>query len=240
MQQRKLQEIREERERQNEKIRAEWEREQEKLRELKLRKEREAEEVRKRQELLQQQIDDYIENGGALPEELKEFDETNPSKPLCPFFEKTGSCRFRDACSRNHKRPRVSTTILVPNFYSHYSLEQTENEHGSDSSLEFENHETYNHFREFFSDVVPEIEKCGRIKQFRVCCNHEPHLRGNVYVEYDTRREAIKCFKLLQGRWFGGKQLNVEFCNIESWNSAICGMSLLLLQDEVVIVMLSF
>lgn len=221
--QKKLQDIRAEREKQNEKIKQEWEREQQKLKELKLKKEQEAEAARQRQELLQQQINDYIEKGGDIPEELKAFDETNPSKPLCPFFQKTGACRFRDACSRNHKRPRASTIILVPNFYSHYSLEQTENEHGTDSSLEFENRETYQHFKEFFFDVLPEIEKCGKIRQFKVCCNHESHLRGNVYVEFNARREAIKCFKMLQGRWYGGRQLNVEFCNIESWNSAICG-----------------
>lgn len=226
--QKKLQDIRAEREKQNEKIKQEWEREQQKLKELKLKKEQEVEAARERQELLQQQINDYIEKGGDIPEELKAFDETNPSKSLCPFFQKTGACRFRDACSRNHKRPRASTTILVPNFYSHYSLEQTENEHGSDSSLEFENRETYQHFKEFFFDVIPEIEKCGKIRQFKVCCNHESHLRGNVYVEFSARREAIKCFKMLQGRWYGGKQLNVEFCNIESWNSAICGRVFLL------------
>lgn len=221
--QKRLEALKAEREKQNEKIRQEWEREQQRLKDLKIKKEQEVEEARKRQESLQQQINDYIEKGGELPDELNTFDETNPSKALCPFFQKTGACRFRDACSRNHKRPRASTTILIPNFYSHYSLEQTENEHGSDSSLEFENYETYEHFREFFFDVLPELEKFGNIKQFKVCCNRESHLRGNVYVEYTTRRDGIKCFKALQGRWYGGKQLNVEFCHIESWNSAICG-----------------
>lgn len=217
--QEKLHAIRAEKEKQNQKIRDEWEREQKRLEELRLKKEQEVEEARKRQERVQQQINDYVERGGEIPEELTAFDETNSSKPPCPFFQKTGACRFRDACSRNHKRPRASTVILIPNFYSHYSLEQIE----SDSSLEFENRETYEHFREFFFDVLPELEGYGKIRQFRVCCNHEAHLRGNVYVEYSSRREAIRCFKALQGRWYGGKQLNVEFCNIESWKSAICG-----------------
>lgn len=224
--QQKLQTIRAEREKQNQKIREEWEREQKRLEDLKLKKEQEVEEARKRQERVQRQIDEYVERGGEIPEELREFDETHPSKPICPFFQKTGACRFRDACSRNHKRPRASSVLLIPNFYSHYSLEKTENEHGSDASLEFENRETYGHFREFFFDVLPELEKYGKLRQFKVCCNREAHLRGNVYVEYSSRREAIKCFKALQGRWYGGKQINVEFCCIESWNSAICGNNL--------------
>lgn len=218
-----MNEIRLEREKQNEKIRLEWEAEQKKLNELKLEKEREAEEESKRQEMIKEQINNYIEKGGEFPDELKAFDDSNPSKPLCPFFNKTGACRFGDSCSRNHRRPRASSIIVIPNFYSHYSLEQTENEHESDSSLEFENHETYAHFREFFYDVLPELEKFGKIILFKVCSNREPHLRGNVYVEYTTPREAIKCYRMLQGRWYGGKRLNVEFCDIESWKSAICG-----------------
>lgn len=223
--QEKLQAIKVEREKQNEKIRQEWEREQQKLKEMKLKKEQEVEESKKRHEVLQKRITEYVEKGGEVPVELTVFDETNPSKAICPFFQKTGACRFRDTCSRNHRRPRASTVVLIPNFYSHYSLEQTENEHGSDSTLEFEGREIYEHFREFFFDVFPELERYGKIRQFKVCCNHESHLRGNVYVEYSTIREAIKCFKAVQGRWYGGKQLNVEFCNIESWNSAICGIN---------------
>lgn len=68
------------------------------------------------------------------------------------------------------------------------------------------------------------MEKFGYVRQFKVCCNHEAHLRGNVYVEFRSSREAIKCFRSLQGRWYGGKQLQVEFCGIQSWTSAICGL----------------
>lgn len=46
--------------------------------------------------------------------------------------------------------------------------------------------------REFYDDVVPELKKCGTLIQFKVCCNLEPHLRGNVYVQYQTIREAVE------------------------------------------------
>jgi len=121
-------------------------------------------------------------------------------------------------------RPGISRVLLIPNFYSHYSLQQTENEHGNDFTLEFENQETYEDFKQFFYDVLPEMEKCGRVRQFKVCCNQEIHLRGNVYVEYSSFREAVKSYRTFLGRWYGGKQLHVEFCNIESWKSAICGL----------------
>lgn len=221
--QKRLESIRQEREKQNEAIRLEWELAQQRLKEKKLEKERKEEEERKKQEKLIEQIDEFVKHGGKIPRELRGNIETNPGKPVCPFFHKTGACRFREGCSRNHVRPQISRIIMIPNFYTHYSLEQIETEYGSDSGLEYENKERYEHFSEFFFDVLPEMEKCGRIRQFKVCCNREGHLRGNVYVEYASSRDAVQSFRMFHGRYYGGKQLNVEFCNIESWKSAICG-----------------
>lgn len=221
--QKRLQLAREERAKQNARIKDEWEREQQRLKEIREHKQREEDERQRRQLELVEQISRFIVDGGDVPEGLKISYETNPSKDPCPFFGKTGACRFRDACSRNHVRPGVSRILLIPNFYSHYSLDQDETEHGSDSTLEFEKHEIYKDYKDFFYDVVPEMERCGNVTCFRVCCNHEAHLRGNVYVEYSTVREAMKGYQMFQGRWYGGKQLQVEFCKLDSWKAAICG-----------------
>jgi len=53
-----------------------------------------------------------------------------------------------------------------------------------DLTLEFEDSELYQHFETFYRDVLPEFKAVGRVVQFKVCCNYEPHLRGNVYVQY--------------------------------------------------------
>lgn len=79
--------------------------------------------------------------------------------------------------------------------------------------------------REFFKDVLPEFEQCGRVRQFRVCTNEEPHLRGNVYVEFGSRRHALKAYRTFQGRFYAGRRLNVEFTTIPSWKNAVCGQS---------------
>lgn len=55
-----------------------------------------------------QKIEDFIKDGGKIPDELKTPKDTNPSKPLCPFFTKIGACRFGDSCSRNHQSPGIS------------------------------------------------------------------------------------------------------------------------------------
>lgn len=219
----KLALAREERAKQNELIKLEWEKEQQKLKEKREKEENELNEKIKKQEQLNDLVNNFLTNGGDTPQHLKTLSETNPNKELCPFFKKTSTCRFFDVCSRNHIRPGISKIILIPGFYSHYSLEKTETDQFSDSSLEFETSETHAHYREFFYDVIHELEKFGRIKLFKTCSNHEAHLRGNVFVEYLTKREALISFRALNGRWYGGKQLSIEFCNIQSWRSALCG-----------------
>ena len=54
----------------------------------------------------------------------------------------------------------------------------------SDIGLEYEDSELYHSFQDFYDDIVPEFKSVGRVVNIKVCCNHEPHLRGNVYVQY--------------------------------------------------------
>ncbi|XP_047359436.1 U2 small nuclear ribonucleoprotein auxiliary factor 35 kDa subunit-related protein 1 isoform X2 [Vespa velutina] len=209
---------------QEEKIRKEFEAKQEIIRKKEEEEKRKREEEIKQRELLQKEIDDYIDEGIKTPEALRKTIDSQPGKELCPFFSKTGACRYGDTCSRNHRRVCLSKILLIPNFYSHFSLEKNTTEYDTDIALEFENSETRQHFCEFYNDVVPELEFLGRIKTLKLCCNTEIHLRGNLYVEYCTEREAAKALRKLKGRWYAGRQLNCEFANLKSWRSAVCGM----------------
>lgn len=185
----KLERIEMERAREKTRIREEYRAEQERRKKLREEQKRIAEEKRRNHEILLQKIEEYVSGGGDLPPELLETAETNPDRPQCPFFGKTGACRFGDQCSRNHSRPNISTVILIPNFFSHILLEQFRStEYGSDSSLEYDDREMEGDFKEFYDDVVPEFEHFGSIKNFFVCKNTEAHLRGNVYIEYKSRR----------------------------------------------------
>ncbi|CAH0380498.1 unnamed protein product [Bemisia tabaci] len=174
------------------------------------------------------QMDAYINGSAPLPEGVAVSSETHPTEPECPFFSKVGACRFWDFCSRNHKRPGISKVLLIPGFFSHISLDQlnesNKNEYDTDVSLEYNEEEAYNHFLEFYDDVVKELKTYGELVQFKVCCNAEPHLRGNVYAQYTSKRAAMKAYQALQGRYYSGKQLKVEFTRIPSWKSAICGL----------------
>lgn len=187
--QEKLAKIQEAQEQEKLRIRAEFEANKERLRKLKEEKIRLAEEKLEQHKRLADAIDRYINGTGDLPDELKENAESNPGKATCPFFEKTSTCRYGMKCSRNHSRPGISRLLLIPNFFTHIRLDQGKHtEYGSDFSLEIDDSELYRDFNEFFNDVEPELSTFGKIINFCVCSNQEPHLRGHTFVEFDDQR----------------------------------------------------
>ncbi|CAH1780945.1 unnamed protein product [Owenia fusiformis] len=215
---------------QEKQIRIEWEQQQEKEKKEQEEKER----LEKEQKEKKDQQDALLKE--ATSKENKDSDAWhNPLAPvqygeerqrqICPFFQKTGACRFGERCSRGHPYPDSSNTILIPGMYSHFSLQEgLMEEYDSDITLEYEDSEHYQHYCEFYEDVIPEFKKVGHIIQFKVCCNYEPHLRGNLYVQYRDEMEAQSAFLLFNGRWFGGKRLQCEYTDIQKWRNAICGM----------------
>ncbi len=84
--QEKLAKIQEAQEQEKSRIRIEFEANKERLRLLKEEKIRLAEEKAEQHKRLADAIDRYINGNGNLPDELKVNAESNPGKPMCPFF----------------------------------------------------------------------------------------------------------------------------------------------------------
>ncbi|XP_049888100.1 U2 small nuclear ribonucleoprotein auxiliary factor 35 kDa subunit-related protein 2 [Pectinophora gossypiella] len=199
------------------------------LEEERKRKERERlkeieEENKKKQENFMKHLEQFLSGDSEdAPVELTVIRETRPDCAVCPFFAKTSCCRFGDQCSRNHRYPGISTILLAANFFTHFGLENM-HEYDTDIMLEYEDSDTYKQFKEFFYDVLPEFEKFGKIIQFKVCNNYEKHLRGNMFIEYAELRCAVAAYRALHTRWYGGKQLSLQFCFVDSWRNALCGL----------------
>ncbi|KAM7303061.1 U2 small nuclear ribonucleoprotein auxiliary factor 35 kDa subunit-related protein 1 [Ixodes scapularis] len=146
-------------------------------------------------------------------------------REACSFFVKTGACRFGERCSRSHPRPVSSRTLLMRGFYGHFSLEQQRrDDYDADAQLETDERELRHHFDAFFWDALPELRRAGTVVQFKVCRNLEPHLRGNVYVQYASEEEATRALVMFNGRWYAGRQISCEFSPVQRWKSAICGL----------------
>ncbi|KAJ7401522.1 hypothetical protein BTVI_95213 [Pitangus sulphuratus] len=138
------------------KIKEEWEEQQRKEREVAQQKQQE----KKEREL---------ENGVSWhnpepPENLG----TEKDRANCPFYIKTGSCRFGDRCSRKHNYPTSSKTLLIRGMFITFGMEQCRrDDYDTDASLEYSDEETYQQFLEFYEDVLPEFQNVGKVVQFK-------------------------------------------------------------------------
>ncbi|XP_039513557.1 U2 small nuclear ribonucleoprotein auxiliary factor 35 kDa subunit-related protein 2 [Pimephales promelas] len=208
------------------KIREEWEEQQKKEKEEQEKKEQEK---KQREEATQKMLDEaesQLENGVPWknPDAPKDYG-TEKDRANCPFFLKTGACRFGDRCSRKHEHPISSTTLMVRAMFVTFGMEQSRrDDYDTDASLEYCEEETQQQFLDFYEDALPEFKNAGKVVQFKVSCNFEPHLRGNVYVQYDTEEQCKEAFMMFNGRWYAGKQLQCEFSPVTRWKTAICGL----------------
>ncbi|PKA66716.1 Splicing factor U2af large subunit B [Apostasia shenzhenica] len=60
---------------------------------------------------------------------------------------------------------------------------------------------------ELESDVREECVKLGPVDSIKVCENHP---QGVILVKFKDRKNAAKCVELMNGRWFGGRQIHAS------------------------------
>ncbi|KAJ0442707.1 putative RNA recognition motif domain, nucleotide-binding alpha-beta plait domain superfamily [Helianthus annuus] len=60
---------------------------------------------------------------------------------------------------------------------------------------------------ELAADVQEECAKLGAVESVKVCENHP---QGVVLVRFKDRQDARKCIELMNGRWFGGRQIHAS------------------------------
>uniref|UniRef100_A0A3B4XK70 Zinc finger CCCH-type, RNA binding motif and serine/arginine rich 2 n=1 Tax=Seriola lalandi dorsalis TaxID=1841481 RepID=A0A3B4XK70_SERLL len=202
-------------------IKEEWEAQQ--------RKEQEEKE-QKQQEKRDREVK-RLDNGGPWmnPEapvtEKSENFGTECDVANCPFFLKTGACRFGDRCSRKHIYPTTSPTLMIRGMFTTFGLEESRrDDYDIDACLEHSEDDLQESFLEFYHDALPEFKSVGKVVQFKVSCNYEPHLRGNVYIQFDKEEQCKEAFIKFNGRWYASRQLHCEICPVTRWKNAICGL----------------
>ncbi|XP_050649031.1 signal recognition particle 19 kDa protein isoform X1 [Macaca thibetana thibetana] len=211
---------------QERKLKEQWKEQQRKDRE----EEDQKRQKKKKEEAMQKMLDqaeNELENGTIWqnPEPPVDFRVMEKDRANCPFYSKTGACRFGDRCSRKHNFPTSSPTLLIKSMFTTFGMEQCRrDDYDPDASLEYSEEEIYQQFLDFYEDVLPEFKNVGKVIQFKVSCNLEPHLRGNVYVQYQSEEECQAALSLFNGRWYAGRQLQCEFCPVTRWKMAICGL----------------
>ncbi|KAJ7982542.1 Splicing factor-like protein [Quillaja saponaria] len=60
---------------------------------------------------------------------------------------------------------------------------------------------------ELEADIEEECVKLGPVESVKVCENHP---QGVVLVKFKDKKDAHKCIELMNGRWFGGRQIHAS------------------------------
>jgi splicing factor U2AF subunit len=77
-------------------------------------------------------------------------------------------------------------------------------------------------FLQFFEDMYDELGKFGRIECLCVCDNLGDHMLGHVYCKFEDEEEAADALNIMNGRFYDGKKMEVEFSPVTDFREARC------------------
>jgi len=82
--------------------------------------------------------------------------------------------------------------------------------------------EAVSHFEDFYEEVFLELAKYGELSDLHVCDNIGEHLIGNVYAQFINELDAEKAYKALNGRFYAGKPILVEYSPVTDFKESKC------------------
>ncbi|XP_072979814.1 splicing factor U2af small subunit B-like [Typha angustifolia] len=154
-----------------------------------------------------------------MAEHLASIFGTEKDRVNCPFYFKIGACRHGDRCSRLHNKPTISPTLLLSNMYHRPDMITP----GIDAQGQpIEPQKLQEHFEDFYEDIFEELNKFGEIESLNVCDNLADHMIGNVYVQFREEDQAAAAVKALQGRFYSGRPIIVDFSPVTDFREATC------------------
>lgn len=146
---------------------------------------------------------------------------TEQDQKNCPFFFKVGACRHGDKCSRTHHHPPFSQTILIKQMYYNPMIPIV---NAGGNILNLDKSMMQQSIDDFYEEIIEEFIKFGELEDVVVCENLGDHMIGSVYAKYEDEEHAEKALNALNGRFFAGRQLSVEYSNVSNFSEARCRM----------------
>ncbi|KAJ9522680.1 hypothetical protein QJQ45_019766, partial [Haematococcus lacustris] len=145
---------------------------------------------------------------------------TEKDRVNCPFYFKIGSCRHGDRCSRMHNRPTISQSILLQNMYQNPVINAPLGPDGY--PIKVDERKAQQEFEDFYEDVFEELAQFGELENVNVCDNLADHMVGNVYVKFREEEAAAAAVAALQGRFYNGRPIIIEFSPVTDFREATC------------------
>lgn len=157
-----------------------------------------------------------------MAQHLARIHGTEEDKVNCPFYFKIGACRHGDRCSRLHHKPAFSQTLLLKHVYRHPTRQAELRAANGAGSPQVNREEAREDFYCFFEDLYMEFSKFGRIESMHVVDNLGDHMIGHVYVKFRDEEEASDALQVMNGRYYDGRPLAVEFSPVTDFREARC------------------
>lgn len=77
-------------------------------------------------------------------------------------------------------------------------------------------------YEDFYEDVFEEVAQHGEVENLNVCDNIADHLVGNVYIKFRDEEACASAVRALQGRFYDGRPIIVEFSPVTDFREATC------------------
>ncbi|XP_044488991.1 splicing factor U2af small subunit B-like [Mangifera indica] len=154
-----------------------------------------------------------------MAEHLASIFGTEKDRVNCPFYFKIGACRHGDRCSRLHTKPSISPTLLLSNMYQRPDM-MTPGVDPQGQALD--PRKIQDHFEDFYEDLFEELSKYGEIESLNICDNLADHMVGNVYVQFREEEHAANALQNLNGRFYAGRPIIVDFSPVTDFREATC------------------
>lgn len=158
------------------------------------------------------------------------------NQEICPFYMRTGACKYGDNCSRRHPKPMRSCSVLFKRMYMDPAylkrgkmLWDNRDQQNDDRREEYQANERIDDekskkdFENFFKDVFTTLSlSYGAISDMAVSGNMNKLFNGNVYVKFEDELAASRCYLDCNRRWYGGRPIFCELCPVTNFDSAAC------------------
>ncbi|KAJ7971489.1 Splicing factor U2af small subunit B [Quillaja saponaria] len=158
----------------------------------------------------------------GMAEHLASIFGTEKDRVNCPFYFKIGACRHGDRCSRLHTKPTISPTILLSNMYQRPDMNTPGPGLDPNIGQALDPDKVQDHFEDFYEDLFEELSKYGEIQSLNICDNLADHMVGNVYVQFKEEDHAANALMNLNGRFYSGRPIIVDFSPVTDFREATC------------------
>ncbi|ADM12256.1 putative U2 small nuclear RNA auxillary factor [Encephalitozoon intestinalis ATCC 50506] len=135
-------------------------------------------------------------------------------RDTCLFYSKTNACRYGLECTKAHRIPIRGKVVVVKGMYLYPKNDP-------ESTLSKESIQI--HLDLFYEDWFSELSiRYGSIRRLVIASNSSSQLLGNIYIEFEEEKTALRCVEEIGKRYYSGRRIAAELGNCYRIDDGMC------------------